>query len=339
MKNTILSLLFFLLGKNYSVRQNYQICTIAFYNLENLFDTEDDPHTFDNDFTPDGKYHWTTEKLNTKLERLANVIANIGIEKTKQAPAIIGFCEVENRTVLEQLIQQKALQNYDYGIVHHDSPDQRGIDVAALYNRKLFKLKNSQKHHLLLYSDEGKRIFTRDQLCFSGYLGSELIYFIVNHWPSRRGGTKISNPKRIKASLLTQKIQDSIRLLTPNANVVIMGDFNDNPNNRSLKNLKTKKTVKDCMEDELYNPMENLFKKGQGTLAHRDSWSTFDQILFSKSLLDSTGFQEYKTQIFKPKYLLQAKGKYKGYPKRCAGSMEGYSDHFPVYSYLIKRIE
>jgi len=181
------------------------------------------------------------------------------------------------------------------------------------------------------------RIYTRDQLCVSGYLGEDLIYFIVNHWPSRRGGKKISESKRIEAAKLNLRIMDSIKALTTKPNIVIMGDFNDNPTDHSFqKVLKTR--AEKQLKKGLHNPMENMYKNGLGTLAYRDKWHLFDQLIYSNSLLDSIGLQLYQTKIYNPKKLIETKGKYTGYPKRCSGSFEGYSDHFPVYSYLIKRI-
>lgn len=334
--------LFFLMVsiKLFSQTSTYQISTIAFYNVENLFDTINNKYTYDADYTPNGKKLWSTKRLNIKLNNLSYAISQIGHKETKKAPAIIGLAEVENKEILLQLIAQKHLTNTDYGIAHFNSPDKRGIDVALLYDRDRFKLTGSKKHTLFLKNNEGNRIFTRDQLCVSGFLGNDLIYFIVNHWPSRRGGEKRSRNKRIQAAKLSLKITDSIYSITPNANIVLLGDFNDDPNNDSFKKiLKTKGTKKEKHNcNYFYNPMEKMKKAGQGSLAYRDKWNVFDQIIFSNSLIDSVGIKAYKTAIFKPKYLCQSKGKYKGYPKRTTLKEVGFSDHFPVYSFLIKRI-
>ena len=318
----------------------YQISTIAFYNVENLFDSINDKNTYDGDYTPTGKKLWTNERLNTKLDHLSYAISQIGLKETEKAPAIIGLAEIENKEVLLRLIAQKHLTTTDYDIAHFNSPDKRGIDVALLYDRNRFKLTNSQKHVLLLKDSDGNRVFTRDQLCVSGFLGSDLMYFVVNHWPSRRGGEKRSRSKRVQAAKLCLKITDSIYAITPKANIVLLGDFNDDPTDSSFKKvLKTKssKTYKSS-NHFYYNPMEKMKKLGYGTLAYRDKWNIFDQLLFSNALLDSTGIKLYKTAIFKPKYLIESKGRYKGYPKRTNLNEVGYSDHFPVYSFLIKRI-
>jgi len=260
--------------------QKYNVTTVAFYNLENLFDIKDDDLTFDEDYTPQGKNNWTQDRLNSKLKNLAFTINKIGAEKTNLPPALLGIAEVENETVLELLIDQKSLSKIDYDVVHFDSPDRRGIDVALLYDRKLFKLTNAQKHYLALRNENNKPIFTRDQLCVSGYLGNELVYVIVVHWPSRRGGEKRSNPKRIEAAKLTKRITDSIYSKTSNANIIVMGDFNDNPNNDSFKKVleTTSYILKDNRANYFYNPMELLFKKGFGSLGYRDEWSLFDYL-------------------------------------------------------------
>lgn len=338
--NKLIVLLFF---GNTLFSQQCKIATVAFYNLENLFDCEDDELTFDNEFTPSGKNNWTEVRLEHKLENLAYTISKIGSDKTQQSPVLLGVAEIENRNVLERLIDQPILQHTDYGIAHFDSPDRRGIDVGLLYDRRVFKFTNAQKHRLYLKTEFDEVIYTRDQLCVSGYLGSDLLYCIVNHWPSRRGGQKQSEPRRIQAAKLSQKIIDSIYKITKNAKIIMMGDFNDNPNNKSFKKvLKTKKTKSlEPQTNYLYNPMESMYKKGFGSLGYRDQWSLFDQILVSKTLLDTTQWYLWSSHIYNPKYLKNERGRYKGYPKRTfAGGryQTGYSDHFPVYLYLIKKV-
>lgn len=325
-------------------KKEFKVNTIAFYNIENLFDFEDDPLTFDDDRTPDGKDHWTEEIYKAKLKNMAKVIAEIGKDVTGNAPAIIGICETENRKVLEDLVNQEPLLKKDYGIIQFDSPDRRGIDVALLYQKKLFIPTNYKAKELLIYdnNDPTKRIFTRDQLVVSGMLDGEKMHFIVNHWPSRSGGEKRSRPKRIKAAKLNKQIIDSLFSDDPYAKIITMGDFNDDPKSPSVKkHLKTKKDREDMKMKELYNPMEPMYKKGLGTLAWRDGWNLFDQMIISTELLkkDFSSYRFYKAGIYNPSYLANPKGRYKGYPYRSfsSGSFTGgYSDHFPVYVYLIK---
>ncbi|WP_299246941.1 endonuclease/exonuclease/phosphatase family protein [uncultured Aquimarina sp.] len=325
-------------------KKTYKVNTVAFYNVENLFDTEDDPITYDDDRTPNGKDHWTEEIYKDKLKNMAKVISEIGSDVTKNAPALIGVAETENRKVLEDLVNEPVLLPKDYGIVQFDSPDRRGIDVALLYQKSLFRPINTSVHELLIYNngDEKKRVYTRDQLLVSGYLDGDLIHVIVNHWPSRSGGEARSRYKREKAAALNKKIIDSLFAVDPYAKVITMGDLNDDPDNTSVKKvLGAKSDKEDVKLKGLYNPMYNMSKKGIGSLAWRDSWNLFDQIIVSKGLLDKdyTTYKYYKAGVYNKNYLANPRGRYKGYPYRSFANgayTGGYSDHFPVYIYLIK---
>ena len=338
--------LFYLFYATFSFSQTekeYKINTIAFYNVENLFDYENDPITFDDDRTPEGADRWTQEIYEAKLTNMAKVISEIGEDITGNSPAIIGLSEIENRRVLEDLVSQKTLFDKNYGIVHFDSPDRRGIDVAMLYKKKVFTPTNYKAYELFLFdnNDRTKRIYTRDQLLVSGMLDGEKIHIIVNHWPSRSGGEKLSRPKRIKAAQLNKQIMDSLFSEDPYAKIITMGDFNDDPTNPSIKKILSAKNERSDMNmKELYNPMEELFKKGLGTLAYRDGWNLFDQIIISTELSkkDFSSYRFYKAGIFNKSYLETPNGQYKGYPFRSFvnGYTGGYSDHFPVFIYLIK---
>lgn len=325
-------------------KKEYKVNTIAFYNVENLFDTENDPITFDDDRTPGGKDHWTEEIYQAKLKNMAKVIAEIGSDVTGTTPAVIGICETENRKVLEDLVNQEPLLKKDYGIIQFDSPDRRGIDVALLYQKRLFIPTNYRAHELLIYdnNDRTKRIFTRDQLVVSGMLDGEKIHLIVNHWPSRSGGEARSRQKRISAAKLNKHIIDSIFVEEPYAKIITMGDFNDDPTSPSVKKILKTKAKRDGMNTkQLYNPMEEMYKDGLGTLAWRDGWNLFDQMIVSAELTkkDFTTYRFYKAGIYNKSYLTNSRGQYKGYPYRSFGNGSftgGYSDHFPVYIYLIK---
>ncbi|GAL87884.1 endonuclease/exonuclease/phosphatase family protein [Jejuia pallidilutea] len=326
--------------------KKFKIHTIAFYNLENLFDTINDPLKFD-EYSPIMELKTNrTSVYQHKIKNMARVLSEIGKDATKNTPAIIGVCEVENRNVLEDLVNDTTLIKKDYGIVHYNSPDARGIDVALLYQKSLFTPIHSKTYELKIYDDQTReRITTRDQLLVSGKLEDDLIYIIVNHWPSRRGGEARSRPKRVAAAKLNKRIIDSLQAEDPYAKIVIMGDLNDNPNNASLKDvLKTKRKRKKVGNKGLYNPFENFFRDGLGTTAYRDSWSLFDQIIVSKPLLDRdySSFRYYKVGVFNKNYIITSTGKYKGYPFRSwsdGGFSNGFSDHFPVYLYLIKEVE
>ena len=328
-------------GKKYNIR------TIAFYNLENLFDTINDVNKND-EASPimelksnKSKVYWD------KIEKLSSTIAQIGEDKTKTSPAIIGVSEVENLNVLEDLIHSKHLVQNDYGIIHYDSPDKRGIDVALLYQKKYFNPIHHEVFNPQIFKDNYP-IYTRDQLLVSGYLDDELIHIIVNHWPSRRGGEAASRPNREKAAYQNTKIIEQVRKQDANAKILIMGDFNDDPNNSSFKNvLKTKSRKKEVAEGDLYNPYEDMFRRGFNTLKYRDKINLFDMIFFTSPLLDKgekdfSTYKMYKAMIFNKRFLTTKKGKYKGYPFRSFSSGNytgGYSDHYPVYLYLIKEAE
>ena len=325
-------------GKKYNIR------TIAFYNLENLFDTINDVNKND-EASPIMELKSNRSKVYwDKIEKLSSTIAQIGEDKTKTSPAIIGVSEVENLNVLEDLIESKHLVKNDYGIIHYDSPDKRGIDVALLYQKKYFNPIHHEVFNPKIFKDNYP-IYTRDQLLVSGYLDDELIHIIVNHWPSRRGGEAASRPNREKAAYQNTKIIEQVRTQDANAKILIMGDFNDDPNNSSFKNvLKTKSRKKEVAEGDLYNPYEDMFRRGFNTLKYRDKINLFDMIFFTSPLLDKSekdfsSYKMYKAMIFNKRFLTTKKGKYKGYPFRSFSSGNytgGYSDHYPVYLYLIK---
>lgn len=325
--------------------KTYTIRAIAFYNLENLFDTQNDTLTFDEDHTPEGRYHWTPDLYQKKIGNMTRVLSQIGQDVSKTSPDVIGLCEVENRRVLEDLIAHPSLRDKDYGIVHFDSPDMRGIDVALLYKKASYIPSSFKSHRLLLFNDLGERIYTRDQLVVGGTMDQEEVHFIVNHWPSRRGGASKSQPNRIKAALLNKRIIDSIQELDPDAKIIAMGDLNDDPIDDSLKSiLRTKGEVQQLDSISLYNPMEKMFRKGVGSLAYRDKWSLFDQFFMTPNLVNESkdGLSFWKAGIYSPSFLKTSKGKFKGYPLRThsGGSYTGgYSDHFPAYIFLVKEVD
>ena len=358
---SLLALLLFLLAHTKGVAQqkNYAIHTVAFYNFENLFDTINDQSTNDDEWTPKGAQHWTSKKYHQKLQNLSRVLLEIGSSENSNAPTFIGCSEIENRGVLEDLIKEPKIIDKDFGIIHFDSPDKRGIDVALLYQKKYFRPTNYSNIPLLVYkkelsskfepddksddelaiSEQNNRVFTRDQLLVTGFLEGEEINIIVNHWPSRSGGEKKTSPFREAAGMLNRKIIDSLQAINPNAKVITLGDLNDGPLNNSVKKaLGAKATKKEVAEFGVYNPFEEMAKKGLGTIAYRDSWDIFDQIMVSQSLIknDFSSFQYWKAGIYNKAFLIQESGQYKGYPKRHSTTEIGFSDHFPVYIYLIK---
>lgn len=344
MKKNILILLFLpcFIWIRAQESRTYRIRTVAFYNVENLFDIHNDSLTYDDDRTPLGKDKWTQERYAKKLFNVSQVVSEIGKLETGSTPDIIGLCEIENKKVLDDLIYQPHLKSSEYGIVHFNSPDERGIDVALLYKKSAFLPTSFSSHRLLLSKEEEFRDYTRDQLVVGGLLDGEEIYFMVNHWPSRSGGEQRSRDNRIEAAKLNRRIIDSIIDERPLAKIISMGDFNDDPLDYSFKKVLKTKSEKEILEPtDLYNPMEALYKKGYGSLAYRDKWNLFDQLFFTANLKIGSARQLrfWKAGIFKPSYIVDQKGRFRGYPYRTYANgnyVGGYSDHFPVYIVLIK---
>jgi len=317
-----------------------RIVCIGFYNLENLFDTINDPKKNDEEFLPDGANHYTGKIYFDKLHKLASVIALVGAKDSDEGLSIVGCAEVENRHVLEDLVKQKEIRARDYEIVHYDSPDERGIDVALLYNPKNFRVLFSEPLFVVLKNDDGTPRYTRDVLYVKGILKGDTLNIFVNHWPSRRGGEEFSAPYRaISASVVRHKI-DSLFALNKNSRIIVMGDLNDDPVNESVTMvLKATGNRKQLKTGNLYNPWVKSYKAGIGTGAYNDSWNLFDQIILSPALLDSTQQHFHFTEavIFNRDFLIQKTGRYKGYPKRTYDFnryIGGYSDHFPTYIIL-----
>ncbi|MCF8321693.1 MAG: endonuclease/exonuclease/phosphatase family protein [Flavobacterium sp.] len=367
-KNSFI-ILFFLWGilEFHGQSGKFMMHTVAFYNFENLFDTINNANN-DDDWTPKGNERWTSKKYNQKLKNLSRVLVQIGTnDQHKQAPTFIGGSEIENRGVLEDLVKQPQLVSSDYGVIHYDSPDKRGIDVALLYQKKYFKPTSFINIPLLIYrnkeadykkksieetddendidkneTDNLKRVYTRDVLLVTGFLEGEEINILVNHWPSRAGGERKSSPFREAAGKLNKKIMDSIYKMNPKAKIILMGDLNDGTRNQSIKmGIGAKSKKSDVRQFGIYNPFEQMEKEGNATLYYRDSGHIFDQIMVSESLIqkDYSRFQYWKAGIFNKSFLIQKTGQYKGYPIRHSANEIGFSDHFPVYIYLIKEIK
>jgi len=314
--------------------------SVGFYNLENLFDTINNPNTNDEDFLPEGKNHWTSERYHKKLNNMAYAVSRIGDNLMPIPPMILGISEIENRSVVEDLVKNDYLKKYNYQIVHYDSPDRRGIDVGLIYNPSYFTVTNSASHRLDYSSDTSFR--TRDQLVVSGTIYGETLHIIVCHWPSRRGGESRSRPLRNAAADLSRHIIDSLLAIDNNAKIILMGDLNDDPNNVSLlERVNAKSERADVDAKSMYNPYYNMYKKGDGSLAYRDAWNNFDQIIVSPALVnsDKNTFTINSAKIYNANFLTNTKGQYRGYPFRTfsyGSFIGGYSDHYPVYILLVK---
>jgi hypothetical protein len=326
-----------------SGQSNMKAGLVAFYNLENLFDTINTENVNDEEFTPDGLNRWTSERYNIKINRLAEAISRIGEDEgIKGGPAILGVSEIENRAVLQDLIAHPYLKSSNYQIIHYDSPDLRGVDVALLYQPRFFKVTSSGSPELKIFDEKNERVYTRDQLVVSGLFDGEKMHFIVNHWPSRSTGESVTRPRRIEAASLTRRLVDSLIAVDKNARIIIMGDLNDDPVNESVRKiLRAGDQPGKLKEGELYNTMFPLFRQGIGSLYYRDGINLFDQIIVSQALLgdDYSTYKFYKAHVFNKSFLTQADGQYKDYPLRTYVGptfQGGYSDHFPVYILIVR---
>ena len=330
------ALLILLLSHQPVFSQKAKAVCIAFYNLENLFDTINDPKTNDTEFTPTGSNLWTWERYQEKQSHMSSVISQIGEEVIKGGPTVIGLSEIENRGVLEDLVKTDALKNSGYEIAHFDSPDRRGVDVGLLYKKKDFIFINASSVRMEMPSDPGFK--SRDQLVVTGLIDKDTFSIVVNHWPSRGN----DEPYRLAAAKTSRKIADSLFARNPNARILIMGDLNDDPIDPSVMQVLGAEGKPDKVKKRgLFNPMWKMYKDGVGSLAYKDSWNLFDQIILSEPLIreKNDSWKLYKTRVFNKPFLIQKDGQFAGYPFRTfAGGayIAGYSDHLPVYVVLVK---
>lgn len=316
-----------------------KVVLLEWYNVENLFDTIDDPHTADNEFTPDGLKKWNTERYQKKLKELSNVIFSAD---SNIAPTFIGLAEVENYTVLKDLISQKKFKNTNYQIAHYETSDPRGIDVALIYNADIFR--PIEQKQIAIFDKKGNKIRTREILYIKGIIGKDTLYFFLNHWKSRSGGVAKTEFKRILAAKTLRNSIDSILKIKPNANIISMGDFNDTPFDKSLN------TVLNASNDsifespvELFNLNAYLSKKNIGTFSYKNKWYMLDNIIVSQNILDP------KNKIHAEENAVVLKNKLDSYynpkaddtiPKKTYGGKTyfgGVSDHFPIYLHLTYR--
>jgi endonuclease/exonuclease/phosphatase family metal-dependent hydrolase len=331
----------YLQGQHSGTPQNLTSVCIGFYNVENLFDTIPQSGEADFEFTPQGANNWNSEKYFEKLDRIAEVISKIGLEHAPDGPAIIGLCEIENAEVLMDLVKQDRIKDRNYQVVFMRGRDRR-VNNAFLYNPRYFELKATASVPVILDNPEFR---TRDHLVMSGELMGEPMHFIVSHWPSRSGGERRSLPGRIAAAEVARAAIDSIKALDVNAKIIIMGDFNDDPTDPSVMlYLRSGGDRSNLEPGQLYNPFIHKYKMGIGSLAYRDAWNLFDQILVSQSLLAENpgAFRFLRAEVFNESFLRQPIGRYKDYPFRSFGGgvyLGGYSDHFPTYIFLIREVK
>jgi predicted extracellular nuclease len=304
---------------------------VAFYNVENLYDTLDDTDRDDNQFLPTGEMQWTKERYDKKLKNIAKVLQGIGDGKS---PDLVGLCEIENKLVLTDLV--KTLGG-GLEIAHFDSPDERGVDVALLYNPKIFNLSESKNLQVTFANDPKDR--TRDILYVKGKINNDDLHLFVNHWPSRREGEEKSEPKRMTAAQIARTKIDEIYAQNPAAKILLMGDFNDEPDNKSMAGtLQAENKATQVNDKQLFNTSAALKQRGEGTLTHQGKWNLFDQIIVSGALLNSKKglhAQASDSHIYKQDWMLYFDKKSNDkFPSRTYGGTKyygDYSDHLPVY--------
>lgn len=356
-KLTFISLLIVLIGSNIFAQTPATKIAIGFYNQENFFDTIHDVGKNDNQFLPDGTYKWNSEKYIAKLHNMSKALADMAVDQVPEGCAFIGLSEIENQNVLNDLIEQEPLKKRDIKYIHQEGPDSRGIDCALLYNPSLFKPTDYKLVPYIYENDSDKNKATRGFLTVRGNLAEEDVVVVVCHLPSRysSGYYRELGTKQIRA------IKDSLQNQNPDIKILIMGDMNDDPHDKSMSEILGGRRKMEQVEPfGLYNPWWDILFSGTGTLHYRNAWNLFDQILVTENVLDKPHTEIIKkhnktiektiahnkkqltycgSEIVRLEYLLNQSGKYKGTPKRTSASgqwLNGFSDHLPVVLYLCK---
>jgi len=340
----ILSLLLFWISVFAQSDKKVSVFPVGFYNLENLFHPLGTDSLRDVEFSPTGSYVWTMDKYEKKLTNMSYTLNEIA--KEFGGLAAVGVSEIGNRKVLEDLVATKPLKDRGMKIVHHESPDWRGIDVGLLYDSTRFEYVSSSMHPFPY--EEGieqgvtdSSFRTRDVLLVDGKIAGERVAIMVNHWPSRRGDKSVVS--RELAASVVKHISDSLMRVDPSIHVIIMGDLNDDPVDPSCAViLNAKRHANEVAPGGLFNPMWEKYAKGIGSLCYQGKWNLFDQIIVNHTLLgnDYSTLKFYKAEVFNRDFLIQKTGKYKGYPFRTFSGghfQNGFSDHFPTYIYLVKK--
>lgn len=310
----------------FAQKKDKKTLKLGFYNVENLFDIEDDPNKDDDEFTPNGKKHWTGAKFQVKLQQLAKVIDSLDVDA-------LGLCEVENKFVIEELLKESQIADKPYKIVHFESRDMRGIDVAMLYDSTKMTLLSADTLYVPLPKGDRPTRYVLETK-FKANKNNAEFYFFVNHWPSRYGGLEESKPKRAIAAQTVKNRVDEILKENPNATIILTGDFNDDPFDESLSKIMN---ATDDQSQDVFNAMYNYKKdKAYGSLMYKGLWNHFDLFLLSKSVLDKKSKIQWilgSEEVFYRPWLMQKYGKYKDNLLRCYGGknfLGGYSDHLPV---------
>lgn len=352
-KKLLVALLAFILSNlNVSAqsKDHYKVACIGFYNCENFYDTINQPNVQDEEFLPESPKHYNATLYLDKVHHLAEVLSQIGTDTIADGLSMFGCAEIENELVLKDLINDPQLVYRNYKIVHYDSPDLRGIDVALIYNPKYFKVLHSEPLFVHLPDEADstgamKQHYTRDVLYVYGEYDGEPMHVFVNHWPSRRGGEETSAPFRALAAEVCKAKVDSIIKKNPDAKIIVMGDLNDDPTSASVTQiLKVVDDPAKVKRGELYDPWTAILNSGTGTLMYNNKWNLFDQLIVSSSFISKkpNGYFFKSARIFKKDFMIEQTGKYAGSPKRTFGGnkyLSGYSDHLPTYLILLKQVK
>lgn len=324
-------------------KNNGDTLFVAFWNVENLFDTIDDLNKDDSEFLPSSKKEWDEEKLEKKMFNLSRVIISMN---NGEGPDLMGFAECENEAVFTEMVN-KHLSNFSYNIAYRESPDNRGIDVAFIYNKNKFDLVSVIGDTVTLPSNYPTRLIL--SITLKTKTGEDL-YIFVNHWPSRRGGETESEKNRIAAAEVLRTKVDELFKTNPDSKIIIMGDFNDEPNNVSITD-HLKANYYDCNAmiagnippmNELYNLAAKSKQMGLGSFKFQTYWNLIDQIIISGALLGGQNFDYIcdSFEIYKPYFMVTRSGKYEGAPLPTYGGdryIGGYSDHFPVIAKFLMK--
>lgn len=333
-------------GASMAQDKKFALYGVGFYNLENLFDTCHDEGHNDYQYLPDGQYKWTGLKYSHKLRNMARVLSEMGTDKLPGIGcAAIGVSEVENAKCLADLCNQEPLKSRNMQFVHVEGPDNRGVDCGLLYNPRFFEVRDVKLVPYVYVREEDSLRATRGFLTVSGTLAGEHVTIIVNHLPSRFAGSFY----REEGGRQIRLVKDSLLRDDPNVKIIIMGDMNDDPQDKSMAEaLGARRKMDKVEKDGLWNPFWDTLLSGTGTLMYDGKWNLFDQIILSYSLLDINGKKDYSSlkyyshQVFRRDYLFQREGKYKGNTLRThAGGvwLDGFSDHLPTLVYLIKEVK
>jgi predicted extracellular nuclease len=325
-----LTLIFIFITFTVIAQQNQDYIYVASWNLENLFDTVDDPGTHDTEFTPGGEGNWTAERMEMKIENLAEVIRTFD---QGDGFDILGVQEVEHRALLDSLLFYFPSRNFS--IVYEESPDYRGIDNGLIYDEDKFDLLEKHTYVVELEGKYTTRLILHAKL--RGEMGN--LHVFVNHWPSRSGGMERTRSRRIAAATVLKNAIDKIRATEESPNIIALGDFNDEPENESIAGVLNASDF-ECngssdSNSKMYNLSFNLYEEGLGTYMYRGDWNMLDQIIVSDSMLDEKGIK-YKCgsfSIVKPSIMVTKSGKYEGAAFPTYGGrtyLGGYSDHYPV---------